>query len=104
MMLKSNYDNRLAGVGIDVTAGVVNRNIIICKHDCKLKRPNMYQKSLLDEQQFFRFEGQTHVLTCSVTTECSFQECLKSVRSGSRQQKGKPEHTDLRHGVGLSNC
>ena len=79
MMLKSNYDNRLAGVGDGAKVGAANGNIIICKHDCKLKRPNMYQKSLLDEQKFFRFGGQTHLLTWSVVTECSFSECFKRV-------------------------
>ena len=30
MMLKSNYDNRLAGVGRDAKAGVASGKIIIC--------------------------------------------------------------------------
>ena len=37
MMLKSNYDNRLAGVGGEAKAGAADCNIIICKHDSKLK-------------------------------------------------------------------
>ena len=69
MMLKSNYDNRLVGVGGGVTAGVANGNIIICKDDCKLKRPNMFQKSLLPLHKFFRFE---HLVTCSMPMEFSF--------------------------------
>ena len=72
MMLKSNYDNRLAGVGDGAKSGAANGKIIICQHDSKLKRPNMFHKSLLEEQQFFRLEGQTHLLTCSVLTDCSF--------------------------------
>lgn len=50
MRLKSNYDNRLVGVGGVAKAGVANGNIIICKHDSKLKRPNMFQKSLFEEE------------------------------------------------------
>ena len=38
MMLKSNYDTRLDGVGDAATAGVANGKIIICKHDSKLKK------------------------------------------------------------------
>ena len=38
MMLKSNYDNRFGGVGIDVKAGAAVGKIIICKHDSKLKK------------------------------------------------------------------
>jgi len=37
MMLKSNYDNHLVGVGGGAKAGVADGNIIICKHDPKLK-------------------------------------------------------------------
>ena len=37
MMLRSNYDNRLDGVGGDAKAGVTNGKIIICKHDSKFK-------------------------------------------------------------------
>ena len=77
MMMKSNYDNRLGGVGGVAKAGAANGKIIICKHDSKLKRPNMFNKSLFGPRGFFRFEGQTHLLTCSVSTECSFSECLK---------------------------
>ena len=36
MMLKSNYDNRLAVVGGEAKAAA-NGNIIICKHDAKSK-------------------------------------------------------------------
>ena len=60
MMLTSSYDNRLAGVGGGAKVGAANGKIIICKHDSKLKRPNMFQKSLLEEQKLFRLEGQTH--------------------------------------------
>ena len=37
MTLTSNYDNHLAGVGGDAKAGPANDNIIICKHESKLK-------------------------------------------------------------------
>ena len=47
MTLESNYDNRLAGVGVGANAGSANGKIIICEHDSKLKRPNMFNKSLL---------------------------------------------------------
>ena len=57
MMLKSNYDNRLAGVGGGAKVDVGNGNIIICKHDCKLKRPNMFKKSLLDLRSFLGSKG-----------------------------------------------
>ena len=72
MMSRSNYDIRLVGVGADAKAGAANDKMIICKHDSKLKWPNMFQKSLLDEQQILRLEGQTHLRTCSVATECAF--------------------------------
>ena len=78
MMLRSDYDNRLAGGVGGAKAGAANGKIIICKHDSKLKRPNIFQKSLLDEQKFVRFEGQTHLRTCSVATECLFFDKRKT--------------------------
>ena len=57
MMLKPNYDNRLAGVGGDATAGAANGNIIICKHDCKLKRPNMFKNSHCNGSFFLGSKG-----------------------------------------------
>ena len=78
MMLRSNYDNRLVGVDGGAKGGVGNGKIMICKHDSKLKRPNMFKKSLFDEQQFFRLEWQTHLGTCSVPTESSFFEKRKT--------------------------
>ena len=45
MMLKSNYDNRLAGIAADAKAGAKNGSVIICKHDSKLKQPNLFKKS-----------------------------------------------------------
>ena len=74
MMLTSNYDNRLRGVGDGAKAGAVNGNVIICKHDSTLKQPNMFKKTGFELQKFFRLEGQTHLLTCSVSTECLFSE------------------------------
>ena len=55
MMLKSNYDNRLVGVGVGVVAkaGAAHGNIVICKRDCKLKRPNMFNKNLIRVAQVF---------------------------------------------------
>ena len=38
MMLRSNYDNGLAGVDGGAKVGVANGKIIICKHDSKLKK------------------------------------------------------------------
>ena len=38
MMLESNYDKRVARVGVDAKAGAANGKIIICKHDSKLKK------------------------------------------------------------------
>ena len=82
MMLKSKYDNALAGVGDGARAGGANGNIIICKHDCKLKWAHMFNKSFQISKMFKisfaavgRFlcsRGQTHLLACSVATECSF--------------------------------
>ena len=45
-MLKSNYDNRLAGVGVGVTAGVVNGNIIICER-FQIEAAEYVQKKLI---------------------------------------------------------
>ena len=38
MMLRSNYDIRLAGVGGGAKGGAAKGKIIIGKHDCKLKK------------------------------------------------------------------
>ena len=38
MMIRSNYDNRLGGVDGGAAAGADNGKMIICKHDCKLKK------------------------------------------------------------------
>ena len=37
MLLKPKYDNHLAGVGGGAKVAVANGNILICKHDSKLK-------------------------------------------------------------------
>ena len=86
MMLKSNYDNDLAGVGGGAKVDAANGNIIICKHDSKLKHLQKIcvyafkmRKTPIASVVFLRKIGQTHLRTCSVLTECSFSECLKQV-------------------------
>ena len=45
MMLESNYDNRLAGRGDDVNAGVAKCKKIISKHNSKLEKMGRRKKS-----------------------------------------------------------
>ena len=47
MMCRSNYDIGVGGTGDGSRAGAANGNIIICKHDCKLKWPHMFKTSFL---------------------------------------------------------
>ena len=55
-MLESNYDNRLAGVGVGAKAGPANGKIIICKHDSKLKKIGKTKRraTTLDSSPFLR--------------------------------------------------
>ena len=48
MMCKSNYNVRLAGADDVAKVGAGNAYIILCKLDCKLKCPNMFEKTLLE--------------------------------------------------------
>ena len=48
MMCKSNYDIRLAVADDGARVGAANAWIIVRKRDCKLKWPNMFNKTLLE--------------------------------------------------------
>ena len=102
MMLMSNYDNRLAGVGGAPTAGGVNRNTIICKHDCKLKRPNMFKKPIVVDRFFAceRANAPPHLFCVDrMLVLRVLEKCLKRLKAANREAR-----TPQRHGVGLSNC
>ena len=45
---------------------------IVCKHDCKLKRPNLFSKFLFGLRILLGSKGKRTSSTCSVTTECEF--------------------------------
>ena len=59
MMMRSNYDNRLAGVGGAAKAGGANGKIIICKHDSKLKKIGKSKRrpTTLDRSAVFEARG-----------------------------------------------
>ena len=59
MILESNYDNRLANVGIGAKAGAANGKIVIWKYNSKLKKIGKSKRraTLVDRYLFFGAKG-----------------------------------------------